>query len=497
MLALNRWIFGIRRATPAATMTASLSTCAAALLVLLRAPGPAMAAPASNGMPMVTLDEALSYAEQHQPQIRSALAEFAARNAESRIPRAKWMPRIGATTQIFFGSNNDSSAVSLGVPEVDVPRTGATGGRTTSSANWSPSASTIAAISINQEVYDFGRIAAQSSVADALARVAHASAEAATLDVQLGVEEAFHGVLAAKQVLQATEAAYVRAETHRDFARAGTKSGLRPPIDLTRAEADLAQLGVRRIRARSGLEIARAGLAASMGSEAREVDAEELSSALDAAPAFDEVLRAASQKNPFIVAALARLDAQHSTTRAITRELLPNLFASMGLSGRAGGFAPASGTTTLPYGDGWLPDVGNWHVGLVLTWTVFDGTVLARRSASLAREEAVRADVESARLAVTLGSERAYLDLDAALKAVPGLTEAVAAARANQAQADARYRAGLGNVVELADAEGLLTNSELDLAIGKFAVARARAALGRVMADAASPTKAVPRGARP
>jgi outer membrane protein len=182
------------------------------------------------------------------------------------------------------------------------------------------------------------------------------------------------------------------------------------------------------------------------------------------------------------MAAVARVRAQHAASRAILGEMLPNLFASAGLSGRAGGAAPSSGTT--PYGDGWLPDVANWHIGLVLQWNLFDATVLARRSASQAREEAAQANLELARMMVNLGTQRAYLDLDAAVQVVPRLQQTVAAARANQAQAEARFKAGLGTIIELADAEALLTNAELELAVGTFTVARARAELGRVMGRA-------------
>ncbi|MEO6953173.1 MAG: TolC family protein [Polyangia bacterium] len=459
-----------------------------ALVALLLGASRSRAAPDAS-MPSLTLEEALAYARQHQPKISSALAELAARTAEARIPRAKWLPRVAATAQLFYGTNNNSSAVSLGVAGVDIPRTGGTPSRTTDTARWTPKPSTLAAISVDQEVYDFGRIAAQSSVADALAQVARTSADAVALDVGLAVEETFHGVLAAKEILRATDAAYKRTETHRDFARAGVQSGLRPPIDLTRAQADLAQLEVRRVRALSGVETARAALAAAVGSDALEVDAQPLGLDASEAPAFEEVLRAASAKNPFVLAALARLDAQRSTTRALTRELLPNFFGSAGVSGRAGGATPSGGPASVPYGSGWLPDVPNWHVGLVLSWSLFDGALLARRSASVAREGAARADLELARTSITLDSQRAFIDLDAALKVLPGLGEAVVAARANQSQADARFRAGLGNVVELADAEGLLTTSELGLAVGQFTVARARAALGRVMAE---PTRAPP-----
>ncbi len=430
----------------------------------------------------MTLPQALTYAREHQPQIKSVLAELRARQAEAQVPRAQWMPQVGATAQLFGATANTTTTVYLGVPEADVPRVGAS--KSVTSGSWSPSASTLAAISLDQEVYDFGRIAAQMAVADAYVDYARANADTIALDVQLGVEEAFDAVLAAKDVLTATEAAYRRALTNRDYAQAGTKSGLRPPIDLTRAQADVAQLEARLIRAQTGLRAARAAFAASMGSDALEIDATPSPEGTAAAPAFEEALRTAAAKNPAIVAALARLRAQQAATSAIFREMLPNLFASAGLSGRAGGATPSSGPADVPYGDGWIPDVANWHLGLVLQWNVFDGTILARRAASAAREEAAQADLELVRMNVALGTERAYLDLDAAIQAVPRLQQAVTAARANQAQAEARFRAGLGTIIELTDAETLLTNAELELAIGVFNVARARAELGRVMGQA-------------
>jgi len=436
---------------------------------------------ANDAVRTVTLDEALSYARDRQPRIKSALAEYEARRAEARVPRAQWLPQIGATAQVFVATSNNTTASYLTVPELDLPRIGGSKSTTEATATWSPSASTLAGIGLGQEVYDFGRISAQIAVADAYATMAKASADAVGLDVALGVEEAFHGVLAGKAVRAATEDALKRALTHRDYAQAGTKSGMRPPIDLTRAEADVSSLRVRLIQAESGLEASRAALAAAMGSDQLEVDAAETPPDLSSAPAFADAMRTAAARNPAILAALSRLDAQHAAVSAVTRELLPNIFASATLTGRAGGAAPTSGDT--PYGSGWLPDVANWHIGLVLQWNLFDAAVLARRAAAKAHEDAARADLELARMSVGLAAERAYLDLDAALRTLPGLQAAVDAARANQAQADARFKAGLGTIVELADAEALLTNSQLELAVGQFTVARARAALGRVMAQ--------------
>jgi outer membrane protein TolC len=68
---------------------------------------------------------------------------------------------------------------------------------------------------------------------------------------------------------------------------------------------------------------------------------------------------------------------------------------------------------------------------------------------------------------------------------LPALQRAVDAATANQAQADARFSQGLGTAVELADAEALLTDTQIDLAVGQFQRARARARLARVIAEVA------------
>jgi outer membrane protein TolC len=66
---------------------------------------------------------------------------------------------------------------------------------------------------------------------------------------------------------------------------------------------------------------------------------------------------------------------------------------------------------------------------------------------------------------------------------LPALQTAVTASRANYAQADARFRSGLGTSVELADAENLRADAEIQLALGKFQVARSRAVLGRAMVE--------------
>ena len=134
-------------------------------------------------------------------------------------------------------------------------------------------------------------------------------------------------------------------------------------------------------------------------------------------------------------------------------------------------------------GAGWVPEVPNWDVGLVLSWPLFDGVIAARRDAARAAEQVRRDEIDVRREQETADVRQGFVRVEVARTALIGLENTVVASRANYAQADARFGAGIGNAVELADAEALRTDAEIQLAIGQFALARARAAFGRAIAE--------------
>jgi outer membrane protein TolC len=224
-------------------------------------------------------------------------------------------------------------------------------------------------------------------------------------------------------------------------------------------------------------------LAAAIGAPDPAVDVGDDDLAYSAAPALPDAIRDLDAREPSLRAATDVLRGQHELTRAIEAEHAPDVSVLAGLTGRAGG-APVAGKPT-PTGGGWLPDVPNWNALVVMTWPVFDRTIDVRAEASrrIERLRAAEVDVERERLRGRLA--QVYTDLTVAGAAVPALARALDAARANQAQADARFRSGLATAIELADAEALLTDAEIQLAVGQFQLARARARLARAIAERA------------
>ena len=428
----------------------------------------------------MNLAEALAYARAHQPAVLAAVARIRAQAEQANVPRSQWYPTVGVTAQLFAATANNTTGTYVSPGQMDIPRIGATRG--TATGSWSPYASTFVGLGVNQELFDFGRIAAQAAAADALTDVERQRTRSVTLDVTFNVEEAYFSVFAAKAILKASQDAYERSRVHRELANAGVSAGMRSPIELTRANADLAQFDIARVRAQGGLSTAQTVFAATVGVPDPELDVAAAPPAPGELPDLSAAIQRAEAVDPRLHAAIAQLRAAELDTRAIRAETRPNLALTGTLSGRAGG-APASGTGTIPDSGGWVPSVPNWDIGVVLSWPLFDPTVSARASASRAREFVRTEDVSLVREEETALIREAYSAVDVARTVVPGLLRAVEAARANYDQADARFKAGLGTSVELADAENLRTQAEIQLVLGEFELARARAAFGRTIAE--------------
>lgn len=194
-----------------------------------------------------------------------------------------------------------------------------------------------------------------------------------------------------------------------------------------------------------------------------------------------KLIERALGQEPRLLALGALVRAQEWRTRSVSAELLPDLTLTGSVSGRAGGSTPSAGE--VPSGAGWLATVPNWDVGVLLSWPLFNLGVRTRRDASRVREQVAAAELLDGRQRVVAVVQQALLGLRAAQGALPALESSEKAAKENQAQAEARFGAGLGTSVELADAEELFTDAQIQHAIGRFEVARAAARLSRMIPE--------------
>src|SRR5262249_36918366 len=129
-------------------------------------------------------------------------------------------------------------------------------------------------------------------------------------------------------------------------------------------------------------------------------------------PSLADSIRRATSRGPRLREVLAELRAEEAETRSIDAELRPDVSATATLSGRAGGAPPSSGAAAS--GDGFIPNVPNWDVGVVLTWPLFDGVVNAQRAASGAREGVRREELDLVQREQVAEVRKSYVAVDVA-----------------------------------------------------------------------------------
>jgi len=94
------------------------------------------------------------------------------------------------------------------------------------------------------------------------------------LDVSAAAADAFLTLLAADQTLEAAQAEVERAETIARAVRALVANQLRPGVDASRAEAELASARNHLIQAEQNVELARADLAEAIGEAGADITIE-------------------------------------------------------------------------------------------------------------------------------------------------------------------------------------------------------------------------------
>jgi len=143
-----------------------------------------------------------------------------------------------------------------------------------------------------------------------------------------------------------------------------------------------------------------------------------------------------------------------------------------------------SGTLSPSPAAGIGPDTPNWLAGLVLSWPALElVTVRARTRVEAAQVEVADARKREVKQAVQAQIDAARQIVDAARKEAANTPIALEAARDTESQAIARYRSGLAGVVEVAEAQRLLAQAEIEDAVARLSVRRAELLLGRAIGD--------------
>lgn len=412
-----------------------------------------------------TLEQAIAFAGDHYPSIRAALEDVNATTAGVRVARAAYLPRLDSLWQ----SNSATASNTFGqvLPQSVIP---SMSGPVLASASAQPVWGSATGALFSWEAFDFGFRDATVAGAEAAVARARAGEMLTRLEVQGEVGAAFLGVLAAERALDATRADLERREILARTVHALVENELRPGAEASRADAERAAARTRVIQAEETVALARTTIArilAVTGPVA--VDAADL---LAEIPASD-VTPDAAAAHPLAQVRKAGVDAARAQEDVLARTDQPRVYLQSSVFARGSGANPSG---RLDSGLGGLGlDRANWAAG-VQVWfpNVFDFSSLrARKAAAAASARAETARYDEAILTITSQQQAAEAMVHAARAITANTPVQLAAARQTEAQARARYQAGLTSLVEVADAQSLLAQSEVQNQLARVGLWRA------------------------
>jgi outer membrane protein TolC len=421
----------------------------------------------------LTLDQAVDFALANYPAVRASMERALASKEGVSLSRTAYLPRTDLLWQSNRATRNNIFGLLL--PQSVVPPiSGPVLPNTSDRGVWGSAAG----ILVSWEPFDFGYRGANVGVAKAAQSRADAELSLTKLDVAGAVGDAFLRLAAAQQQVKAAEADVDRRQVLAASVHALVKEELRPGADSSRADAELAAAKIQLIRSQQVQRESEATFAELLGIPGSQVAIN--ADSLLAAPATSYASQSAPANHPAALIANSTLFETKARERVLSKSYYPRFNLQGSFTGRGSGANPDG--TFGPGTDGLDLMRHNWAVGLTATFSVLDFPSLHfKKQIERSNERAQRADYDKTIQTLTAQAERAKAAYDSAVLISQNTPVELEAARLGERQANARYQSALAPIVEVAEAQRLLLQAEIEDNLARLTVWRAM--LGEAVAQ--------------
>jgi outer membrane protein TolC len=428
--------------------------------------------------PDLTIIQVVEDAQQNYPSIQVSQQELNAAVANIRLARTSYLPRLDGIVEVNRATRNNvfgtlfpqSILPSMSGPVIGTNNAGSVWGSASGLlANWQP--------------FDFGLRHARVESATAGRDRANAFVEKSQLEVSSAAADAFLTLLAARQTQHSAQVAIDNWEILRKNIHALTAAELRPGADESRIEAEKAAANTQLALATEAVEMGEATLAKFLSRP------DDITKPLNSVRLLGEFPLGVEDDGAFHPESTPAMLEQHaavsqsaSELHATDRSWVPQF--NLEAAGYGRGTGAETNGQRLSGANGLAPNVGNYAVGLNVTFGFLDFASIHAREASQAatlKAEQSRETLVGRQLQEQFSQARAALR---AMRSVAKNTPIqVEAARTALAQATARYKAGLTSIDDVAQAQRLLVQAEMDDSIARLNVWRAFLQLQSVRGD--------------
>jgi outer membrane protein len=398
------------------------------------------------------------------PSIRVSQEQIRAAAAGIQLARTAYLPRVDMVAQANRATRNNVFGLLL--PQGVIPSiSGPVLGTNNLGSAWGSAVGTL----LTWEPFDFGLRQAGVTAATAARTRQEATLQRTQFEVMVAAADAYVTLVAAQETVRTAQAGVDRAEVILRTISALVNAQLRPGADASRAQAELAAARTQLIQAQQAVDVARATLSQFVGLEPEQITISAprlLQLPPEQAPAPVDIAA-----NPISIAQNAVVEQVSAELKTLERSYFPRFF----LQGSAYMRGTGDGLNGTDLGglNGLAPTTQNYAVGLSITFPVFDlASIRAREAGQSATIRAETARYQQIATDLKAGWNVAVATLGGARHVAANTPIQVAAARAATDQATARYQSGLGNIDDVAEAQRLLTQAEIDDALARLGVWR-------------------------
>jgi outer membrane protein len=431
--------------------------------------------PAQSKPVTLTLDQAVEFALNHYPAVQAVLAHAAAMRSGVDLARTAYLPRTDLVWQANRATRNNVFGLFFPQP-IPLPISGPVLGTNNGTSVWG----TATGFLFNWEPFDLGLRKAQVGTARAQEAQAKTAIDVIRQDVAVAAADGFLTLLASQQAVRVAQASVNRTRVMANTIDVLVKNELRPGADASRARAELAAAETQLIQAQQGEQISRVTLAQLLGIAGTTVTIKE-GSLLQMPPSI-ETMPASVTTHPLAGLQAAALDVVKARQKELERSYFPKFDFQAATFGRGSG-AQTNGEV-LGGVNGLAPNTINWAVGFTAKFQLFDyASIRSRKEIEKYFATAETARFDQVIQDLTAQNEKANAEVNGARRVAENTPIQLDAAKATEEQVRARYQAGLATLVDVADAQRLLTQAEIEDSLARLRVWRALLALSASQGD--------------
>lgn len=304
-------------------------------------------------------------------------------------------------------------------------------------------------VSLSYLLYDFGKREANVENAKQLLFAASTSENTAVQKVFLSAFQAYYLLFGSNASLEAFREAERAALESLNAANVRYTVGTATPADKLQAQTAYSQAVLNRIRAEGSVKSAQGDLGNALGM-APDVSLNLISPSLQAPPEMFEknihaLMEEAKKIRPDLLSAQSKIKAYESSVKAARADNMPSFSLSSNLG--------HTDTTSNSFRSS--------SVGLYVSIPIFNGFNTTYKIQA-AREQLKISEAEYEKLSQDASLEvyKAYQSLVSETQAVRTSFDLVASAKASEELALGRYKAGVGNILDLLSAQSALASAK-------------------------------------